>query len=242
MFGSLILPIKPGGGVLPAGSCRRETLELIMQQTQATHHANTRSDAWHVDMSHSVWRVESVILSYMVRHVLRAPHSCQSAWRYQRTEDILSVLQHKHFCKLWPRNFEFGSLLRVKCGFHLQIVSITPGSELSPLWAEEGLTVSCYVSQLQRSRPRPIITSDGRQRLQPVPAEILILDNVEKSWWWGADVWGTAPWGPLPLSSAPDCNRSVRWGHGRQKEIYSRYKLGIKLFFLKQKRNKRSRR
>ena len=131
-------------------------------------------------MSHSVWRVESVILSYMVRHVLRAPHSCQSAWRYQRTEDILSVLQHKHFCKLWPRNFEFGSLLRVKCGFHLQIVSITPGSELSPLWAEEGLTVSCYVSGLQRSRPRPIITSDGRQRLQPVPAEILILDKCRE--------------------------------------------------------------
>lgn len=118
-------------------------------------------------------------------------------------------------------NFDHGILnsevyYESKCGFHLQIVSITPGSELSPLWAEEGLTVSCYVSGLQRSRPRPIITSDGRQRLQPVPAEILILDNVEKSWWWGADVWGTAPWGPLPLSSAPDCNRSVRCGHGRQ--------------------------
>ena len=50
VFGSLILPIKPGGVSWPAGSCRRETLELIMQQTQATHHANTRSDARHVDM------------------------------------------------------------------------------------------------------------------------------------------------------------------------------------------------
>ena len=200
MFGSLILPIKPGGVSWPAGSCRRETLELIMQQTQATHHANTRSDAWHVDMLTCLtvcgeWRVWYCLTWYdmsCVLHILVSQHGVT------RERRISSQFYNTNI----SANFDHGILnsevyYESKCGFHLQIVSITPGSELSPLWAEEGLTVSCYVSELQRSRPRPIITSDGRQRLQPVPAEILILDKrreelMVRSWCLGYSPLGTS--------------------------------------------------
>ena len=166
-------------------------------------------------MSHSVWRVESVILSYMVRHVLRAPVSMALPENggYPLSFTTQTFLQTLT-TEFWIRKSITSQMwVPFTNSFHYPWLR---AESIVTLWAEEGLTVSCYVSQLQRSRPRPIITSDGRQRLQPVPAEILILDNVEKSWWWGADVWGTAPWGPLPLSSAPDCNRSVRCGHGRQ--------------------------